>query len=214
MNTQATSTPDLRLIGSRRSPYVRKVLIFAAEIGLAPRVELVPIVVNFRKVEREASNPHPLNQVPTLIAPDGMAIYDSDVICSWLAEQAGADALALFDGPRGRFEVAIRQSLAQSMIDVQMRLFSERTRDADGAESDVATGARARLHWGLDALEQDRDGWMQGAFDIGQVTAAAMLSYMDLRHADLGWRAGRPALASWYAAVAARPSMLASEYRI
>jgi len=37
------------------------------------------------------------------------------------------------------------------------------------------------------------------------------LSYLDFRHGDRNWRAGRPALAAWYGAFSARDSMAQTE---
>jgi len=45
---------------------------------------------------------------------------------------------------------------------------------------------------------------------MGQVSVACALGYLDLRHPDRDWRAGRDALAAWYKAFAARPSMVAT----
>ncbi|MBJ3777079.1 glutathione S-transferase family protein [Acuticoccus mangrovi] len=213
MIAQETNEDALRLIGSRRSPYVRKTTLFAHEAGLAGRIALVPVVVNMRMLDPDPVNPHPLKQVPTLIAPSGEAIYDSFVICSWLAEAAGPAGQALFEGPRGRTEVLTRHALAQSTMDHQIRLYSERRRFPDQPESDFARGVGARLGWGCDALEDDAGGWMVGPFDLGQIAAAAMLSYMDFRFADLAWRDGRPKLAAWFDGLAERPSMLATVYQ-
>ena len=43
--------------------------------------------------------------------------------------------------------------------------------------------------------------------DIGTITVACALGYLDLRFAGDGWREGRPALAAWYAAMEKRPEI-------
>ena len=43
--------------------------------------------------------------------------------------------------------------------------------------------------------------------DIGTVTAACALGYLDLRFAGEDWRTSRPALAAWYAGMQERPEI-------
>jgi glutathione S-transferase len=183
----------------------------AEELGLSARIELVEVAVNSRKLDRDPQNPNPLNQIPTLVLPGGAALYDSDVICDWMAATAGLPPTG--SDPTARALAATRRSLAQSMIDQQMGLFRERRRGQQGAGNPYAEAHRAKLAWGLDALEADRGGWMAGGFDLAAITVAAMLAYMDFRHAALDWRAGRSRLAAWYAAVSARRSMRRTEFR-
>ena len=42
----------------------------------------------------------------------------------------------------------------------------------------------------------------------GRALHACALGYLDLRHSDRDWRAGRDALAAWYARFAERASMV------
>jgi glutathione S-transferase len=45
---------------------------------------------------------------------------------------------------------------------------------------------------------------------MGQIAVGAALGYLDFRHADRGWRSGRPGLTAWAAVFAERPSMVAT----
>ncbi len=45
--------------------------------------------------------------------------------------------------------------------------------------------------------------------DIGTLTVACALWYLDLRFADFGWRDRFPSVESWYGAFARRPSLQA-----
>jgi len=49
--------------------------------------------------------------------------------------------------------------------------------------------------------------------DLASITLACALGYLDLRLPQLGWRAGRRALAEWFGTFGARPSMLATQPR-
>lgn len=203
---------EWRLIGSRRSPYVRKVLVFAAMTGQLHRIGLMPITVSFRETDAQPLNPNPLNQVPTLDAGSGLVLYDSFVICDWMAAQSGPKGVALIDGTMGRHDVLTRHAFAQSLTDLAIKLYSERKRGPDGTESAYGNAYRIRMGHGLDALEKGVASW-SADFDLGQIATAVMLAYLDFRHESVAWREGRPALKSWFERVVLLPSMQETEYQ-
>jgi glutathione S-transferase len=43
--------------------------------------------------------------------------------------------------------------------------------------------------------------------NIGEITIACALGYMDFRYANEPWRPGHPKLEAWYAKVSAMPAM-------
>jgi len=62
----------------------------------------------------------------------------------------------------------------------------------------------------LDAVESRWMSHLAGPLDIAQISMACALGYLDFRHPDKDWRAGRPSLAAWEAKWAERPSMKAT----
>src|SRR5436305_1003832 len=74
---------DMLLHWSPRSPYVRKVLITAHEIGIADRIETVRTVVAASQPNVELMKENPQSRLPTLRLVDGTVIYDSVVICEY-----------------------------------------------------------------------------------------------------------------------------------
>ena len=72
----------MKLRYSPTSPYVRKVSITAIETGLADKIERV--TTDPWSAETDLGNSNPIGKVPCLITDDGMAIYDSPVICEYL----------------------------------------------------------------------------------------------------------------------------------
>jgi glutathione S-transferase len=68
---------------------------------------------------------------------------------------------------------------------------------------------KAAVERALDALEADAKGLVELS-DIGAITIAVLLGYLDFRFAAEDWRRGRPALAAWYARVSQDESMLAT----
>lgn len=194
----------MKLFGSGRSPYVRKVMVAAHELGMAGQIERINVVVSVRNLERNAENPNPFGQIPTLIADDGSAIHDSLVICEYLAQRAGAEGL--FSAPDGQIRLLTRHATAQSMLDMLLRRLGERNRNPE-QENEYAAAYRIKVGWGLDQLECNIDGWMDYDFDVAQITVACVLSYLDFRFAEDDWRLGRPTLSSWYSGIETRSSM-------
>src|SRR4029078_9455186 len=78
---------------SAASPFVRKVLVCANELGLADQVELVPTKVVPSEPNLEYARVNPLMKVPSLVLDDGLVLFDSVVICEYLDARAGGGKL-------------------------------------------------------------------------------------------------------------------------
>src|SRR5689334_18204129 len=79
-----TKQASLRLHWSPRSPFVRKVMIAAHELDLVDRIERVRTVVAMRQPNVALLSDNPLGKIPTLLLPDGTALFDSLTICDYL----------------------------------------------------------------------------------------------------------------------------------
>ncbi len=82
----------MRLCFSPTSPYVRKVRACAITREIDRLIELVPTDANASLPEFVAINP--LSKVPALVTDDGVALFDSPVICEYL--DSIGDALPMF----------------------------------------------------------------------------------------------------------------------
>src|SRR5262245_66552779 len=74
----------MKLHWSPRSPFVRKVMIAAHELGLVDRLTCVRTVVATTKPHLALMEENPLSKLPTLVLDDGTVLYDSPVICEYL----------------------------------------------------------------------------------------------------------------------------------
>ena len=198
----------MKLYFSPTSPYVRKCLVVAHELGLVGRIEL--LAGNAHPVNRDPTivAANPLGKVPTLICDDGRVLYDSRVICEYLDDLGGG---ALF--PRSgaaRWQALTLQALADGMLDAALLARYEdvarpealRWAEWRAAQLDkVATSMAA-----LDAAPAS----LEARVDIGTLALACALSYLDLRFAELSWREHYPAVAGWHAQFSQRASMQAS----
>ena len=106
----------MKLFFSPTSPYVRKCLIAAHELGLVDRIQLLPSSAH--PVQRDARiiASNPLGKVPTLITDQGQALYDSRVICEYLDQLAGGGKLFPAAGP-ARWSALTLQALGDGILD-------------------------------------------------------------------------------------------------
>lgn len=197
----------MKLFFSASSPFVRKVMVVAHEVGLADRIELVPSGAH--PVDRNAviRADNPLAQVPTLLTDDGTALYDSPVICEWLDAQAGGH---LFGEGEARWRAITEQALADGLLGAALLArYENHARPEAYRWADWTSGQMAKV---ADSLDRFDAILVQAGnrVDIGTITIGCALGYLDFRYADLGWRAAHPVTAAWWERFAARPSMAAT----
>ena len=202
----------MRLYHSTTSPYVRKVMVAAIELGLADRIERVPAKVSpiVRTAPVIADNP--LGKVPTLIADDGTVLFDSRVISEYLDALAGGGRLIPASGP-ARWRALTEQALADGLLDAALlERYETSLRPSELLWPAWRDGQHDKVEKALDRMEQTAAGFAR-RIDIGTIATGCALAYLDFRFPDLGWRNDRPRLAAWYAAFAERPSMAATAPR-
>lgn len=196
----------MKLHWSPRSPFVRKVMVTAHELGLVDRLALVRTLAVMSKPNPELLPDNPLSRIPTLVLDDGSVLYDSVVICEYF--DTLHDGLKLFPAAgAARWTALRRHALADGMLEILVLWRNERDRP-DGSRSQPHIDAFGiKINAALNTLEKEADTIAAAHLDIGHVTVGCALSYMDFRFADDDWRPGRPRLAAWHKAFDARPSM-------
>lgn len=196
----------MKLYFSPFSPYVRKCLVVAHELGLHSRIQLLPANVHPVQRDREVIARNPLGKVPTFIADDGLVLYDSRVICEYLDELARG-TLFPRSGPQ-RWTTLTLQSLGDGILDgAVLARYEEAARPEALRWAEWRAGQLDKAETSLAWLDANPDLLSVEAIDIGSLTLACALWYLDLRFSDLGWRQRYPAVAGWYAEVSRRPSL-------
>jgi glutathione S-transferase len=195
----------LALRYSATSPFVRKVLVAAMETGLADRIERIPTLPWDPKTDLPKDNP--LGKVPALKTAEGW-LYDSLVICEYLDSLHSGAKLFPPPGP-ARWQALRHHALADGAMDAAILRRLESQRPEGQRSQGWMDRQKAAVERALDALEADAKALVELS-DIGAITIAVLLGYLDFRFAADDWRRGRPALAAWYARVSQDESMLAT----
>lgn len=191
----------MKLRHSPTSPYVRKVVMVAKELGLADRIAIEPTDPWSAETTLPADNP--LSKVPALATDDGLVLFDSPVICAYLDELAGGK---LTPAGRGRWVAARLEALGDGICDAAiLRRLEGAMRPADKRWDGWADRQKRAVDRALDALEAAA-GDLAGPPTIGSLAVAAALGYLDFRFAHEDWRPGRPGLAAWFETARTRPS--------
>jgi glutathione S-transferase len=202
----------MKLYASTRSPFVRKVLVCAHEVGLIGRIEFVPKIVSFLSADAEVGRHNPLGQIPTLVLDDGTSLYDSGVICDYLSQQK-PELQLVPDDPAGRLETGRRHAEADGLLAVFLRWYGERRRADDPISPQYVAACRAKLAQVAAAWERAAPSWNGRRLDVGFVAIGCALAYADFRFAAEDWRAGRPQLTRWHEELCRRPSFAATSFR-
>jgi glutathione S-transferase len=198
----------MKLYFSPTSPYVRKCLVVAHELGLVGRIEL--LAGNAHPVNRDANiiAVNPLGKVPTLICDDGRVLYDSRVICEYL-DDLGAGTLFPRAGA-ARWQALTLQALADGMLDAALLArYEDAVRPEALRWAAWRSGQLDKIATSMAALEAAPEA-LQGRVDIGTIALGCTLGYLDLRYSEMGWRGRYPKVAQWAAGFTQRASMQAS----
>jgi glutathione S-transferase len=197
----------VKLLWSSRSPFVRKVVVVAHELGIADTIALVRVNVTGRETNADVMSFNPLNKIPTLLFDDGSVMIDSPVIAEYLDETYGKGELFARDTER-RWPIRRLHALGDGVMGFNISRLGEKARCEQASEA-FAAAFLAKTNATLDQLEGETDSL--AALTIGSIAVAVALAHLDFRFAADGWRDRRPKLAAWHAGFSERPSMRATE---
>jgi glutathione S-transferase len=200
----------MKLHWSPRSPFVRKVMVCAHELGVADRLEIIRSPVAITEPNRDLMRDNPLSKIPTLITDDGMRLFDSLVICEYLDAASGQPRLFPAGGS-ARWRALRWHALGNCLLDMLILFRNERDRPASTRSQAHLDAYGEKTLSTLNAIEREEiDGLAKAPLSIGHITIGIALGYLDFRFGDLTWRNGRPKAAAWYTPFAERASMKAT----
>lgn len=192
----------MKLYINQTSPYARKVRVVVKEKRLDTRVKLFD--VDPWKAPAALREISPLSRVPVLVTDESQVLTESDAISRYLDERFPAPLMLPQDFAE-RTEVVSRMGLLQGMIDSAFDAVIELRRPVAQQSAELIARQQRAVERGLDVVA----AWPRPAnrFDLGDVSLACLLGYLDFRHPAIAWRASWPAMESWFDAASQRPSM-------
>ena len=189
----------MKIAYSPNSPYVRKAMACAILRGLTIEKWTIGTTAP------ELAKVNPLSKVPTLVTDDGMALYDSPVICEYLDSLGSAPKLFPPVGP-ARWKALQQEALADGILDASQPRRREIALPQDEGRVEYIATQRAKVDRSIAVLEAEADQ-LGDLTTIGEVTIACALGYLDFRYANEPWRPAAPKLAAWFAKVSAMPAI-------
>jgi len=201
----------MRLLYTPFSPFSRKVIVAAYEKGVHGQIDIVLTDVGTHvpletEVHDRLSRTTPLMKIPVLIDGD-LTLFDSRVIAEYL-DGLSENPRLLPEGGRARWLALKQQAIADGIMEAAILCRFEITR-APSRWPEWERSQKRRIIQAVDALDAQFTK-QSPHIDIGAISAACALGYLDFRFDDLNWRKGRPALAAWFENVESRPSMQAT----
>ncbi|MBV9567934.1 MAG: glutathione S-transferase family protein [Hyphomicrobiales bacterium] len=182
------------------SPFGRKVKLAVAILGLDREIEIKPADTNDAGDNLRSQNP--LGKIPVLVLEDGSAVYDSRVILEYLDHRAGGGKIVPLAGA-ARIAVLRQQALCDGILDASiLQVYEGRWRPKEKHEQKWVDYQADKVKRGLAVLESDPPG-LDALPHVGQITAACVLGYQDLRFGGV-WRAAHPKLVAWLDKFAAK----------
>lgn len=199
----------MELIWAGASPYARKVMLVAHELGMADKIKTTdgsgtPVAPN-----ATTTSYNPLGKLPCLIPDDGPAIYDSRIICQYLIAEVEGQKLL----PEGsaRWQALTLESLGDGICDAAILIRYETVLRPENLRwADWLDGQWAKIDRALDTVEDRWAAHLSGPFDLGQAALGCALGYLDFRYGDRDWRAAHPKLNAWNEKFLARDSTIAT----
>ena len=196
----------MKIFFAPASPFVRKCLVAAAELGLREGIELVSAAAHPVNRDKNVVAHNPLGKIPTLLADDGSVLYDSRVICEYL--NALGDGHLLPREGKARWSVLTEQSLADGICDAAvLTRYETFARPEPLRWNEWIAGQLEKVTSGLDLIEARAAGFAERV-DLGTIAFGCALGYLDFRFASLAWRDNRPHAAAWFERFGERPSMI------
>lgn len=197
----------MKLQYSPNSPYVRKVVLLALELGLDDRIERDALTLSPYEPNPDVTALNPLGKIPVLVTDDGESLFDSIVICEYLAALAG-DTQWFPPAGAKRWQALRANAVADGMLEAAQLVRFEASRPEGaryGKWSDAQGGKLDRAFAFLEAHLPAQD-------DIGGIAVAAALGWLDFRFPQLQWRDRAPRLAAWLATFEQRESVRSTRH--
>lgn len=201
----------MKIYGDMISPYVRMCFVTAHEAGLSGELELITTGVKIATENEELAALSPIAQIPVLVTSNGAVLHDSRVIVDHLNLAGDGTLLARSGDPRHR--ILTLQALGLAMADAAVAYRNEIAQRPESLHWHAwLDRQKLRVEHALDALETRWEAELSDV-NVGSITIAVTLAYLDFRFDAWSWRTGRPRLEAFQQRFNSRPSMRVTALR-
>ncbi len=188
----------MKLFSAPASPFARKVLACAIARGIDGQLAVENVLGEAAALVAV----NPLGKLPCLVTDDGVALFDSRVICEFL--DTVGNVFPMFPEHGLRFRALRFQAVGDGISDAAVLSRGEGSRASEPDRDKVIAVQRTKVTRSLDVLEADPPSTH---VDIGSLAVACALGYLDFRFAAQPWREGRPKLTAWYETMMKHPCL-------
>ena len=198
----------MKLFYSRPSPFARKALVALIETKQIEDVLLEEVKLGPMAPGDIIPAVNPLGKIPTLLLPDGSSIIDSKYICRYIAEQNQAnDGTKLYPEGENIWEALHLEALADGILEAAVLLIYEiRIRSEELRVQAWVDAQLLKINRTLNHLEDNIDQLLD-IINMGSLSVAISLDYLDFRHDYIGWRKNHPKLSAWHDHIKNRQSL-------
>lgn len=199
-----------QLLFAPTSPFVRKVMVCAHLSGQIDTIQRLDSAAHPVHRDARIAAHNPLAKVPTLILEDGTTLYDSRVICEYLASLAPAAQIFPAPGP-ARWQALTRQALGDGLLDAALLArYEQTTRPPEFQWATWREALLTKVLACLTAIDQMADELGCAYPTIGDISIGCALGYLDFRFPELNWRDHSAHAARWDEAFQRLPAMQAT----
>lgn len=199
----------MKIFYSPASPFVRKCLVVAEELGLQDRIELLDSAAHPINRDRNIIESNPLGQVPTFFTDKGECLFDSFVICQYLNHLAKGE---LFGDAETKWQVLKDHAAADGLMSAALVLrYETGVRPSELEWKEWTAGHYDKLATTMSYFEEKlKQG--EVAINISSITLACALAYIDFRLGSYAWKENFPLVADFLEKFNQRSSMKNTVY--
>jgi glutathione S-transferase len=198
----------MRLYYSRPSPFARKALVALIETNQINDVELEEVKIGPLAPGEIVPAANPLGKIPTLLLPDGASIIDSKFICRYIDEMNPNNIrMRLYPEGDDIWQALRLEALADGLLEAavllvyEIRVRAEELRVQEWVDAQLIKITRTLAYFENNIIQLEKN------INMGSLTVAIALDYLDFRHKNIIWRKNNPKLFTWHETIKARKSL-------
>jgi len=200
----------MRLYYWMTCPFACKTLAVIEELGLKNTIECV--LLHPWEKTTQLSQLNPLKQIPILELEEGFSIVDSPVIIEYL-DSIHQGTRLIPPGGMERWRALKLQAIADGIMESAiLRVLEEQARHELHRSDPWIQRQNVKLIQSLDYLEKEVSTF-QHQINVGTLSIAIALSYLNLRFSHENWAEKRQTLDTWFKKISERPSIQESHPR-